>query len=161
MQMVIFGYFMALVYFFASDKTAYLPQQRLEASNDPSGHCSFHSDSSSAGVCSIPNIRQILLSTISPVVFIAITWIMSIWKIVVVLVIIVAATYAVPRLGKSRVIEQNGNQLSIEIGKHRLTAFPISNEITDSFLVIGGSPEGDMYFTTLISVIPFNTAERL
>jgi hypothetical protein len=42
-----------------------------------------------------------------------------------------------------------------------LTASAISNEITDSFLVIGGSPEGDMYFTTLLSVIPFNTAKRL
>ena len=86
---------------------------------------------------------------------------MKVWKIVVPLVIIVAAIYAVPRLGKSTVIEQNGNQVSIAIGEHRLTASAISNEITDSFLVIGGSPEGDMYFTTLLSVIPLDTAEHL
>ncbi len=86
---------------------------------------------------------------------------MKIWKIVVPLVIIVAAIYAVPRIGKSTVIEQDGNQLSITIGKHRLTAAVISNQITDSFLVIGGSPGGDMYFTTLLSVIPLDTAERL
>ena len=86
---------------------------------------------------------------------------MKIWKIVVPLVIIVAAIYAVPRIGKSTVIEQDGDQLSITIGKHRLTAAVISSQITDSFLVIGGSPVGDMYFTTLLSVIPFDTAERL
>ena len=86
---------------------------------------------------------------------------MKIWKIVVALVIIVAAIYAVPRIGKSTVIEHNGNQLSMTIGQHRLTASAISNEITDSFLVIGGFSGGDMYFTTLLSVIPLKTAERL
>ncbi|MHC4174008.1 MAG: hypothetical protein ACYTBX_07815 [Planctomycetota bacterium] len=86
---------------------------------------------------------------------------MKIWKIMVPLVIIVAAIYAVPRIGKSTVIEQDGNQLSITIGKHRLTTAVISNQITDSFLVISGSPGGDMYFTTLLSVVPLDTAERL
>lgn len=86
---------------------------------------------------------------------------MKIWKIVVPLVIIVTAIYAVPRIGKSTVIEQDGNQLSITIGKHRLTAAVVSNQITDSFLVVGGSPGGDVYFTTLLSVIPLDTAERL
>ena len=56
---------------------------------------------------------------------------MKIWKIVVPLVIIVAAIYAVPRIGKSTVIEQDGDQLSITIGKHRLTAAVISSQITD------------------------------
>jgi hypothetical protein len=86
---------------------------------------------------------------------------MKIWKIAIPLVVIVAAIYAVPRLGKSTTIEQNGNQLSVTIGQHRLTASTMSNEITDSFLVVGGSPGGKMYFTTLLSVIPLNTAERL
>ena len=86
---------------------------------------------------------------------------MKIWKIVVALVIIVAAIYAVPRIGKSTTIEQNGNQVSITIGNHRLAASAISHEITDSFLVIGGFSGGDLYFTTLLSVIPLNTAERL
>ena len=86
---------------------------------------------------------------------------MKIWKIVVPLVIIVAAIYAVPRVGKSTVIEQDGNQLSIAIGRHRLTAAVVSSQITDSFLVVGGSRGSDMYFTTLLSVIPLDTAERL
>jgi len=86
---------------------------------------------------------------------------MKIWKIVVALVIIAVAIYAVPRLGKSTTIERNGNQVSIAIGQHRLTASAMSHEITDSFLVVGGSPEGDLYCATLLSVIPLNTAERL
>jgi len=86
---------------------------------------------------------------------------MKIWKILVPLVIIIAAIYAVPRIGKSTAIEQDGNQLSITIGKHRLTATVVSDQITDSFLVIGGSPGGDMYFTTLLLVIPLDTAEHL
>ena len=86
---------------------------------------------------------------------------MKIWKLVVPLVIIAVAIYTVPRLGKSTTIEQNGNQVSITVGQHRLTASTMSNEITDSFLVVGGFLGGDMYFTTLLSVIPLNTAERL
>jgi len=86
---------------------------------------------------------------------------MKMWKIVVALVLIAAAIYAVPRLGKSTTIEQNGNQVSITIGQHRLAASAMGHEITDSFLVVGGSPEADLYFTTLLSVIPLNTAERL
>ena len=86
---------------------------------------------------------------------------MKIWKLAIPIVIIVAAIYAVPRLGKSTTIEHNGNQVSVKIGQHRLTASTMSNEITDSFLVIGGFSGGDMYFTTLLSVIPLNTAERL
>ena len=86
---------------------------------------------------------------------------MKIWKITVALVIIVVAIYAVPRLGKSTVIEHNGNQLSMTIGRHHLSASAMSNEITDSFLVVGGSPGGEVYFTTLLSVIPLKTAERL
>src|SRR4030042_1200228 len=86
---------------------------------------------------------------------------MKIWKFVVPLVIIATAIYTVPRIGQSTIIEQDGNQLSITIGKHQLTAAVISNQITDSFLVVGGSCGGDVYFTTLLSVIPFETAERL
>ena len=86
---------------------------------------------------------------------------MKIWKIVVPLVIIAVAIYAVPRIGKSTVVEQDGNQLSITIGKHHLTAAAISSQITDSFLVVGGCRGGDMYFTTVISVIPLDTAEHL
>ena len=86
---------------------------------------------------------------------------MRIWKLIVVLVLIAVAIYAVPRLGQSTTIERNGNQVSVTIGNHHLTASATSNEITDSFLVIGGFSGGDMYFTTLLSVIPLKTAERL
>jgi len=86
---------------------------------------------------------------------------MKIWKIVALLVIAVVAIYAVPRIGKSTTIEQDGNRVSIAIGEHRLTGDVISGQITDSFLVIGGSPTGNMYFTVLLSVIPLDTAERL
>ena len=87
--------------------------------------------------------------------------------VVIPLVIIGIAIYAAPRLGKSTTIEQNGNQLSIAIGDHRLTATVVGNEITDSFLVIGGGIScggfscGDLYFTSLLSVIPMDTAEQL
>ncbi len=86
---------------------------------------------------------------------------MKMWKLVIVLVLIAVAIYAVPRLGKSTTIEQNGNQVSMTIGNHHLTASAMGNEITDSFLVIGGFSGGEMYFTTLLSVIPLKTAERL
>jgi hypothetical protein len=86
---------------------------------------------------------------------------MKVWKLVVPVAVIAAAIYAVPRVGKSTVIEQDGGQLSITIGKHRLTASAISSQITDSFLVVGGWRGGDMYFTTLVSVIPLDTAEHL
>lgn len=86
---------------------------------------------------------------------------MKIWKLIIVLVLIGVAIYAVPRLGKSTTIERNGNQVSMTIGSHHLIASVVSNEITDSFLVIGGFSGGDMYFTTMLSVIPLKTAERL
>ena len=92
---------------------------------------------------------------------------MKIWHIAIPLVIIGVAFYAVPRMGKSTTIEQDGNQLSIAIGDHRLTATVVGNQITDSFLVIGGGVScaglscGDLHFTSLLSMIPMGTAERL
>ena len=87
---------------------------------------------------------------------------MKIQHIVIPLIIIGIAIYAAPRIGKSTTVEQDGNRLSITIGKHNLTAYTISNEITDSFLVIGGGLScGDVYFTSVLSLIPMDTAERL
>ena len=60
---------------------------------------------------------------------------MKIWKLVIPVAVIAVAIYAVPRVGKSTVIEQDGGQLSITIGKHRLTATAISGQITDSAVV--------------------------
>lgn len=87
---------------------------------------------------------------------------MRMWKIIVLLILVIAAMYAIPRIGKSAEIEQRGRELSITVGKHRLTASVIGSEIRDSFLIIGGGPcRGDLYFTALVSVIPLDTAERL
>ena len=87
---------------------------------------------------------------------------MKIWHFVIPLVIIGVAIYAVPRMGKSTTVEQDGNRLSITIGKHNLTACTVSNETTDSFLVISSSLIcEDIYFTSALSLIPLDTAERL
>jgi len=64
---------------------------------------------------------------------------MNIWKLLVVLVIVIAAIYIIPRSGKSTEIEQNGNELS---------------------LVAGGST-GDKFYNASLAVIPIDTAEQL
>ena len=86
---------------------------------------------------------------------------MKMWKIIVVLVLVIAAIYIIPRSSKSTDIEQRGRDLSIIIGKHQLTATIIGRQIRNSFLVIGGSCRGDVFFTSLFPVIPLDTAERL
>ena len=87
---------------------------------------------------------------------------MRMWKIIVFLILVVAAIYIVPRSGKSTEIEQRGKELSITVGKHQLTASVIGRETRESFLIIGGGPSrGDLFFTALVSVIPLDTAERL
>jgi hypothetical protein len=83
------------------------------------------------------------------------------WKIIVFVILVIAAIYIVPRSGKSTDIEQKGKELSITVGKHRLTASIVGRQIRNSFLVIGGSCKGDVFFTSFFSVIPLDTAERL
>ena len=83
------------------------------------------------------------------------------WKIAAALVIVGAAIYVVPRVGKSTDIEQKGRQLSISVGKHKLAATADGPETTESFLVVGGSAAGDVYFTSCLAVIPLGAAERL
>jgi hypothetical protein len=83
------------------------------------------------------------------------------WKIVAALVLVVAAISIVPRIGKSTSIEQTGDQLSIAVGKHKLTAAAVGRETTESFLIVGGSPTGDLYFTSCLAVIRLDAAERL
>jgi hypothetical protein len=85
---------------------------------------------------------------------------MKAWKLIVVLVLVIAAIYIIPRSGKSTDIEQRGKELSITVGKHSLTAAIIGHQITNSFLIVGGST-GDLFFTASLAVIPLNTAERL
>jgi len=86
---------------------------------------------------------------------------MKMCKIIVVLALIIAAIYFIPRSSKSTGIEQKGRRLSITAGKHRLKANIIGLEISQSFLVIGGSYRGDYHYTAELSVIPLNTAKQL
>ena len=85
---------------------------------------------------------------------------MKIWKLLVVLVIVIAAIYFIPRSGKSTEIEQNGNELSITVGKFQLMATIIGHPIKNSFLVAGGST-GDKFYSESLGVIPIDTAEQL
>jgi hypothetical protein len=85
---------------------------------------------------------------------------MNIWKLLVVLVIVLAAIYIIPRSGKSTDIEQRGNELSITVGEFQLTAAIIGHQIKNSFLVAGGST-GDKFYSASLAVIPLDTAEQL
>lgn len=85
---------------------------------------------------------------------------MKMWKPLVVLVIIFAAIYVIPRSGKSTDIEQRGNELSITVGKYSLTATIVGHPIQNSFLVAGGST-GDMFYSASLAVIPLDTANQL
>lgn len=83
------------------------------------------------------------------------------WKIGAALVLVVAAISIVPRIGKSTSIEQTGDELSIAVGKHKLAAAVVGRETTESFLVVGGSATGDVYFTSCLAVIQLDAADRL
>jgi len=87
---------------------------------------------------------------------------MNIWKLLVVLVIVIAAIYIIPRSSKSTDIEQRGKELSITVGKHSMTAVIIGHQIKNSFLVMSkGTCQGDLFFTAWLSVIPIDTATQL
>lgn len=87
---------------------------------------------------------------------------MKMWKLLVALVLVVAAMYFIPRSVKSTDIEQSGKNLSIKVGKHQLTAVIIGYQITDSFLVVSkASRRYDAFYTTSLSGIPLNIANQL
>ena len=87
---------------------------------------------------------------------------MKTWKLIVALIFVVAAVYIIPLVGKSTDIEQKGNELSITIDKHQLTAVIIGPQITDSFLVISKvSQQFDSFYTACLSGIPINIAMQL
>ena len=81
--------------------------------------------------------------------------------ILVVVVLVIAAVYFVSQTGGATEIKRAGQDLSISIGRHRLEATVGDREFSDSFLVIGGMDQGDLYFTAFLSVIPLDTAQRL
>jgi len=86
---------------------------------------------------------------------------MKLSHILIVAVLAIAAVYFVAQRGGATEIEQSGDELSIEIGHHKLQATKAGPEFTDSFLVIGGMEGGDFYFSAYLSVIPLETAEML
>ena len=85
---------------------------------------------------------------------------MNIWKLLVVLVIVIAAIYIIPRIGKSTEIEQRGNELSITVGKYCIKAVIRGHQIKQSFLVAGGST-GEKFYSESLAVIPLETANQL
>lgn len=86
---------------------------------------------------------------------------MKLTHVLVVVILALAAIYFVSQRGGATEITQTGDSVSIAIGKHRLQATLEGDEYCDSFLVIGGIEHGDLYFSTLLSVIPFETAQQL
>jgi hypothetical protein len=85
---------------------------------------------------------------------------MKTWKLIIALILVIAAIYIIPRSGKSTDIEQRGNELSITVGKYQLTATIVGHQITKSFLVAGGSA-GEKFYSASLAVIPLNTANQL
>jgi hypothetical protein len=86
---------------------------------------------------------------------------MKLSHIVVAVVLVVVAVYAVSQRSGATEITQTGNDLSIAIGKNRLQARIAGPEFTESFLVIGGIEHGPFHFSTLLSVIPLDIAQSL
>ena len=85
---------------------------------------------------------------------------MNIWKLLVVLLLVIAAIYFIPLVGKSTDIEQRGNELSITVGKYRIMAVISGHQINQSFLVAGGST-GEKFYSESLAVIPLDTANQL
>lgn len=86
---------------------------------------------------------------------------MKLSYVLVAIILLVAGVYFVSQRSGAMEITQTGDDLSIAIGHHRLQATKTSGGYSDSFLVIGGMQHGDLHFTTLLSVIPLETAEYL
>jgi hypothetical protein len=86
---------------------------------------------------------------------------MKLAHVLVVIVLALAAVYFVSQRGGATEITRTADSVSIAIGQYRLEAMLEGEEFRDSFLVIGGIRQGNLYFTTLLSVIPLDTAEQL
>jgi len=86
---------------------------------------------------------------------------MKLTHILVVVILALAAIYFVSQRGGATEIEQTGDSLSIAIGKYKLQATLEGEEYHDSFLVIGGIGQRNLYFTTMLAMIPLDTAEQL
>ena len=86
---------------------------------------------------------------------------MKLTHILVVVILALAAIYFVSQRGGATEITRTGDSLSIAIGQYRLAATLEGDEFHDSFLVIGGIRQGNLYFSTLLAMIPLETAEQL
>jgi len=58
------------------------------------------------------------------------------WKLLIALILIIAAIYIIPRSGKSTEIEQNGNELSITVGKAVRPVISFTAQVLELFLLI-------------------------
>lgn len=85
---------------------------------------------------------------------------MKIWQIFVILVIVIAAVYILPRCSKSTEVEQRGNELSITVGKYCIKAVIDGRQTKQSFLVAGGST-GEKFYSASFAVISLETANEL
>jgi hypothetical protein len=87
---------------------------------------------------------------------------MKVSFVLVAIVLVIVGIYFVSQRSGAVEITQTGNGLSIAIGEHRLEAVEASGEYCDSMLVVGGVDTwGKVHFSTLLSVIPLDTAEAL
>ncbi len=86
---------------------------------------------------------------------------MKLTYVLIAVVLALAGFYFVAQRGGATEITRTGDSLSIAIGQYRLEGTLEGEEIHDSFLVIGGMQGGNLYFSTLLSMIPLETAEQL
>lgn len=86
---------------------------------------------------------------------------MRLAHILVAIILALAAYYFVSERGGATEAVQTGDSLSFVFGDHRLEATVTGDEYHDSFLVVGGIRPGDLFFSTLLAVIPMETAEQL
>ncbi len=86
---------------------------------------------------------------------------MKLAHVLVAVILALAAVYFVSQRGGATEITRTGDSLSIAIGQYRLEATLDGQECQDSFLVIGGIGQGNLYFSTLLAMIPLDTAEQL
>lgn len=86
---------------------------------------------------------------------------MKLTHVLVAIILALAAVYFVAQRGGATEITRTGDSLSIAIGQFRLEAVLEGEEFRDSFLVVGGIQGGNLYFSTLLSMIPLDTAEKL
>jgi hypothetical protein len=88
---------------------------------------------------------------------------MKVAYVLIAVVLVVAGIYFVSQRSGATEITQRGNDLTIVIDRYRLEATKVSDEYSDTLLVVGGGGEShkNLFFNSLLSVIPLDEAEAL